>query len=381
MKYNLQPRKASRKDYSFHKSKKLGAVVLPDELLFLSPILSQDAEDCTAFSSVASRYNETNTEYDPLQFWQNELTFSGVSDAPDGFDVQTPAAVGVEVGFTNLPNLAVQQGKASAYFWVTSGNGNDLFDNIRLAIQSNQRPVTGGLLWYNEYNTSDGIMNDNGKTLLGGHCIKIAGWTTKNGVPYLVLQNSWGVGYGDQGKFYMPRVLVNKAFPPFGVFYWSDDPDAQIKELGLFASMLQNLINLYKTLIKQTTGYPPPVVSTNPTIIQWANAIAKAEGAKASINNPGDLKVSTLTKSWGATNGFQATDGGWIAAFSTYEQGFQALVNFLTLGKENQLLAFHQARTLAAFTKVFAGNPPQGYYNTIYTELGVGANFNVTNFI
>jgi len=87
-------------------------------------------------------------------------------------------------------------------------------------------------------------------------------------------------------------------------------------------------------------------------------AVAVQEGAKKSLNNPGNLKVSTLTKSWGATNGFEASDGGWIAQFPTPQAGEIALENFLTLGCQDELVAFHApaARTLGGFTQIDAGN-------------------------
>jgi hypothetical protein len=54
----------------------------------------------------------------------------------------------------------------------------------------------------------------------------------------------------------------------------------------------------------------PPTAKPASRIHLWALAISVQEGAKKELNNPGNLKVSTLTKSWGAANGFQAEDGG-----------------------------------------------------------------------
>jgi hypothetical protein len=385
MKFTLKPRASSSKDYSSHKSI-LGAVVFPNELLFLSPVLSQDAEDCTAFSAVAVRDSEVlNGNFDPMQFWNDELAFNHDTTST-GYDLETPAAVGVKAGFAPMGNT-IRQNNASAYFWVTNGGGADLFDNIRTAIWRNQRPACGGLNWYNEYNTPTGVISDNGKTLLGGHAVKIAGFTTKNGIPYLVIQNSWGVNYGSQGLFYMPRDLVNKAFAPFGVYWWSDDPTLKIKQMGLLAALLQNLVNLYKKLLNQPTGYPPkPVPAPVPTktkIELWADAIAKAEGAKPSLNNPGDLKYSTLTASWGGTPGFNATDGGSIAQFPTYQRGYTALCSFLRLGCENELIAFHspEARTLEGFMKIFAGNPPAQYIQLIASTLDVPLDIDISTFL
>ena len=240
--FSLKKRKASKKDYSFHRSHKLGVLALPSELTFLSPILSQDAEDCTAFSAVATRDDEIlNGNFDPMEFWKDELAFANDTTS-QGYNLEVPAAVGVKIGFSPMGNPTLRQNKASAYFWITSG-GQDLFDNIRNAIYYNQRPVMGGLDWYTDYNNSDTITKI-GSILLGGHAIKIAGWTTKNGVPLLVLQNSWGTNIGDQGKFYMTREAANKAFAPYGIFYWSDSQDFKVKTLGLILALWINIKTL-----------------------------------------------------------------------------------------------------------------------------------------
>lgn len=118
-------------------------------------------------------------------------------------------------------------------------------------------------------------------------------------------------------------------------------------------------------------------------IEQWSRAIAVQEGAKKSLNNPGNLKYSTLTASWGATKGFQATDGGWIAAFPTLQEGQTALINFLTLGAENELIAFHtpESRTLQGFSVIYAGNPPQKYIDGIVSAMGVPGSTLISTFL
>lgn len=113
MKFLTKKRSARSSDYSFHRSQKLGSAPLPSELLFLSPILNQGEQDsCTAYASVAARYNETNQVFDPEVFYTEEQTFSG-SDGSEGFDIEVPAATAVTSGFPSY--------SPSTYFWVTSG--------------------------------------------------------------------------------------------------------------------------------------------------------------------------------------------------------------------------------------------------------------------
>jgi len=130
---------------------------------------------------------------------------------------------------------------------------------------------------------------------------------------------------------------------------------------------------------------PPPKPSTS-RIGEWAKAIEMQEGghpydANIKLNNPGNLKYSTLTASWGGQKGFQATDGGWICKFSTFQQGFDALCNFLTLGAENELLFFHDARTLLLFTKKFACPPDDGYANRVAAALRVKVDQDISTFL
>ena len=120
-----------------------------------------------------------------------------------------------------------------------------------------------------------------------------------------------------------------------------------------------------------------------PMIETWANAIAKEEGAESISNNPGNLKYSTLTASWGASRGRQATDGGFLCQFLSYQSGYNALCNFLTLGCEDMLVAFHAptARTLQGFTVIYAGNPPEGYIQGIIEALGVPGDTQISTFL
>ncbi len=251
IKFTLKKRKASRKDYSFHKSHAVGAAPLPDNFNINVPQLVQDTEDCSAFSACDARDGSVpGANFDPATFWSDELQFAGVSGAPDGFDIEVPAAVGVEIGFAQLPDLLLRTNKASAYFWITPNNGMDLFDAVRSAIYSQNRPVVGGLTWMNEWMTvAGGYITTLGKTVLGGHAICITGWKTVNGVVYIALKNTWGVNFGDNGTYWMSRDIFNEVFVGYGIYQWSDDPSSQIKTLGLLSALLQNVITLLKNIV------------------------------------------------------------------------------------------------------------------------------------
>jgi hypothetical protein len=250
-KFTLQKRFTSRHDYSHARTFGLGAAALPDELLFLTQILDQgNSEKCTAYSAVAVRQSMKAVAYDPDIQWQEELKEMGLISA-NGSDIKTQMATGKDLGFTPVDSQT-RQDNATAYFWVTTGGGLDLFDAIRQTVNQIQAPLTAGLTWYENWNAPilQGVVPDNYGIVLGGHAIKIAGWKTINGYPYLVIQNSWGTGVGDNGLFYFSREVTNKVFGHYGIAYWSDLPtDTVIHKMQLLAALLENLKMLYQSLV------------------------------------------------------------------------------------------------------------------------------------
>jgi hypothetical protein len=160
------------------------------------------------------------------------------------------------------------------------------------------------------------------------------------------------------------------------------------QELGLIRA--RQIAPQADTAPESQNSAPPPVPDQTPTevlfppkITLWASIITKEEGANPLLNNPGNLKYSTLTATWNAVPGPKASDGGTLCKFSTLAEGQEALCNFLVLGCQDELLAFHssEARTLAGFTKIYAGNPRQGYVDAIVQAMGGDANVQISTFL
>merc|ERR1719305_1966675 len=55
------------------------------------------------------------------------------------------------------------------------------------------------------YEELDGVFYHRMGQLVGGHAIVIVGWGTKDGLPYWLIRNSWGVNWGDGGHFRIRR--------------------------------------------------------------------------------------------------------------------------------------------------------------------------------
>lgn len=179
------------------------------------------------------------------------------------------------------------------------------------------------------------------------------------------------------------------------------DFDFDEQELAWYQQVIQDLeeeLGLLKSRQIPPVGDTPPSQSQNlppqspvptqttqtsfpPRISTWMAIISKEEGAIPDHHNPGNLGYSSLTASWGATKGPAKSDGGFLAVFADDNAGLTALGNFLVLGCQDQLAAFHQARTLAAFTEVYAGNPPQGYVDAIVQAMGGDPDVQISTFL
>lgn len=121
-------------------------------------------------------------------------------------------------------DLLAEEHKKGSY-WNAGDGPYDTFDNIRSAIWGNRfehRSVLTGALFRPEWGAAQGgvIPKTYGPTG-EGHAFKIFGWKTIDGEPYLVIQNSWGRNYGDDGLFYMPREVANKELT-FGNYTFKD---------------------------------------------------------------------------------------------------------------------------------------------------------------
>lgn len=166
--------------------------------------------------------------------------------------------------------------------------------------------------------------------------------------------------------------------------YFFTIPTPQQSKLSQFITMLLELVGiktkqLETILVEQDTTNPPPMNK----IEQWAYIIADLEGADPKLNNPGNFKYSPLIASWGAVKDSAGSDGGYFAKFPTYEMGFTALCNFLTLGCHDELKAYHHARTIKQFTLVYTNfpKPAYDYSDTLIKRLGVTADTDISTFL
>lgn len=196
------------------------------------------------------------------------------------------------------------------------------------------------------------------------------------------------------------------------VYYFTKPTQQQNWFIQLITSLL-SVVGLYEKQIEvvkpiNTSSEAPisPVVESKPDntynevkeslksnmIEKWAKLIEKFEGAPKYLNNPGNFKYSPLIASWGGKKDVAGSDGGYFARFDTYEQGRQALVNFLILGCKNELKSYKtppkdhpnvNPRTIKGFTLVYTNfpTPKYDYSDNIIKGLGVSADTLISSFL
>jgi len=391
-------RHPSPKDYDHFKSRPLGSqpLTFPAQLLYLTPVLVQTENNCTAYAAAAIREAMTGKQYDPEAQWREELAFIGRQDAPDGVELQTQLAVGVKTGFTPV-GQAQPTDRATAYFWVRKASGLDWFDSLRTAMIQAKAPLSVGVNWYSEWDFApNGVIPNYGKVLLGGHDIKVAGFETWEGTDYVVLQNSWGTAYGDNGIFRASRDVINNFFEGYGAGYWSDDPDAYVARLGYLTALLAQLQALYESLIgalkaKSFGAMTDP--SFTPQINSFAAAIQSFEGyfppclrypfgtAAYRNNNPGNIRYTPYSIYLGATGRSPAG----FAKFPTYQAGYHALCQLLTDVCSGSIGSYDPNKGLIAFFQVYApsfdGNDPIRYAYAVSVHMNIPISTPIRNFV
>lgn len=314
--------------------------------------------------------------YSPWFSHEKNCYLANVStDSPvDETDIlNSPIVYGVlaEGESTDQQALAHRRGQ---WFGVSPLNGS-LFQGIISAMHTGQGSVSFFSDWYESFETpSKGIVpSPSGNT--SGHNWKFCGVITVEGRTYLIAKPWLGISWGEGGFCYISEFIVNSLDADAFIMVKASAVNAPIVRYTL----MQTLVNYLNRAVILETELKNTMTQT--MVQKWAQAIQKEEGASPASNNPGNLKYSTLTASWGATEGRPATDGGFLCQFPTEASGMAALVNFLALGCEDELKAFHQARTLREFTVVYAGNPPEGYIEGVITALGVSGDTLISTFI
>jgi hypothetical protein len=259
----LKPTPSDPRDYDYHKTFGAADVVLPDEYFAGKPLVKNQelSEMCTAFGSYVLAACEDGVDFLPEWSFAAGKTISK-TDPEEPEDLRTPLKTAVKMGYCPtsplLPSLATQSPRycgilanypastvqqALKYLKKSYFRVDGDFNSVRRVLYDNRasrRAILTGVLWMNEWTAAPGgIVPDFAVSPGGLHCIAIIGFIKKNGIDYIVVQNSYGTDIGDQGIFYFDEKTFNAEFTqPMFMIVDTDDSAPAPKTIGSWLSVL-----------------------------------------------------------------------------------------------------------------------------------------------
>ncbi len=237
-------------------------------------------DECTAYATSEAAEAHEGMQIDPNYTFGKEKMLLGNWQSFGG-DLRTAMTAGVKFGFlpvskspfldrprdfvANWQNWPpeydqwAEPQKQQSYF---SCDGNyDLFDNIRASLwkfKDNKNLVVAGSYWYPAWSFPAVIPDERQMTQPSGHAFAVIGQKMIGGVPYLVVQQSYGCSAGDNGLQCFSRTVVNREWKDFGAFMFVDMSPDSAKELNR-TDIITQLINLWKQLLYSIKPTPAPV--------------------------------------------------------------------------------------------------------------------------
>lgn len=263
MKTGVQKVKKNHKDFSYHRT--FGAIspaTFPDSFSCDAgfPVEDQDALGlpfgCTGFSTKNLGQDEDKRTYVAKYTYDQTLAMEGIFEGSAtyekvGCDVRDSLKSSIVYGLQAVwetPTEALNH-RRGAYFNVEQVTGFDMFDSIRSALQLNNRSVSLATPWYNSFAVpQNGIITAPGSydtTFASWHNHVVSGWTTINGIPYLIDKSWQGTEYGVNGFVYFPREVINQLLSISGSGAFTVAPftgqNIQTVQLTLYETLISYL--------------------------------------------------------------------------------------------------------------------------------------------
>lgn len=231
--YNLTPSIPDNRDFLY--TAPMGVPLPPSADLgaAIPPVKDQGHEgSCTGFSLSSAReaIAKQHGNYVPFspafiyyeeRVIENDPTVDAGAHIRDGMKVLRHQGVCPESDFPYVvgafaqapPAKAVRDAKA---YTINAYNRLPGLTSLKYAIV-NMQPVVLGIAVYQSFETNVGAdgkvpMPAPGEELLGGHAIVAVGYHDDAAAPgggWLHLNNSWGTGHGDQGRYYIPYAYAS----------------------------------------------------------------------------------------------------------------------------------------------------------------------------
>jgi C1A family cysteine protease len=233
-KYNCKKDHQDPRDFKFAASH-YGILPLPasvDLRLKMSPVVEQGKlGSCTA-NAIASglkeylllKTGEALIRLSRLFLYYFERELEGTIDEDSGAEIRDGMKVLQKIGvcpevlwpyviqiFDKKPSK--QADKAAAQYKISAYHRIEDLDELKVAL-SEDHPVVFGFEVYESFESDQvaktGIVSlpAADEHLLGGHAVLAVGYDDSKG--WVIVRNSWGETWGDQGNFYMPYDVFNK---------------------------------------------------------------------------------------------------------------------------------------------------------------------------
>jgi C1A family cysteine protease len=234
--YTLLPDKPDDRDW-LYKATGPATTIYPDYVDMrpsMPPIFSQGGiGSCTANAITAAReYAQlvAGLPWESLSrlfvYWYERVAIGQTANDAgaymrDGYKLLADIGVPPETLWPYIESAVNTQPSAVA---LTAARPNRIFSYERLMgkwpiVQdalAHGKPVAIGILVYESFESDAtnktgmiAMPNITTEKLLGGHAVLVVGYKKIGGDTYAIIRNSWGVGYGDAGYYYMPTAYFD----------------------------------------------------------------------------------------------------------------------------------------------------------------------------
>lgn len=237
--YKLKPDPIDLRDHIFKTASIIHPAQFPPEVDLrpqMSPIVDQgELGSCTANAIVSGlreflelKAGKSLTQLSRLYLYWHERAVEGDIDQDggaiirDGMKILTDMGVPPETDFpydittfTNKPSDQAE--KDASAFKITSYHRIFDLNGLKASLVEGY-PVVIGMSVFSSFESEDvanhGIvpLPQFGESNLGGHAVLAVGYKTIGREEYLIVRNSWGTSWGDQGYCYIPSSFVPRNY-------------------------------------------------------------------------------------------------------------------------------------------------------------------------